>query len=280
MASVNSPIRTFIKPILFKLLGNRGYKYTQYLAKVKDIKNRLVEEAEMELLPELVKEGDQVLDIGANYAYFSERLSGLVGKTGKVYAFEPIPFTYDVCKKVLQHFNCSNVELYKLGVGEKNEKVTFHIPQVDFGAISAGQAHIGNRNNDQGTPNDLYTFKKHQEVDCEIVSIDHFLLNKLSGVSFIKMDIEGAEYFALKGMKDTLQKFRPVILIEIVPFFLEGFNVDLSEFRNFIEKELGYKIYRYNKETKKLALVGEVFDESNHLLIPDEKTSIFQTKFI
>jgi FkbM family methyltransferase len=278
MASVNSPIRTFIKPILFKLLGNRGYKYTQYLAKVKDIKNRLVEEAEMELLPDFVKEGDQVFDIGANYAYFSERLSGLVGKSGKVYAFEPIPFTYDVCKKVLNHFNCTNVELYKLGVGEKNEKVIFHIPQVDFGAISAGQAHIGNRNNNQGTPNELYTFKQHQEVECEIVSIDQLLLKKLSGVTFVKMDIEGAEYFALKGMKETLQKFRPVILIEIVPFFLEGFNVNLKDFRTLIENELAYTIYKYDKNTKKLAMIGDVLDESNHILIPKEKTSTYQTK--
>src|SRR3981081_3931150 len=97
MASVNSPIRKFLKPILFKLLGKKGYKWAQFYGKKKDIVNRLVEEIEMELLPQLVKKDDEVLDIGANYAYYTERLSRLV-PLGKVYAFEPIPFTYEVAE--------------------------------------------------------------------------------------------------------------------------------------------------------------------------------------
>ena len=92
MASVKSPIRSFVKPLFFKLLGKRGYFRMQVYAKAKDIRERLVEEKEMALLPKLVAKGDDVLDVGANFAYYSERLSGLVGKEGNVLAFEPIPF--------------------------------------------------------------------------------------------------------------------------------------------------------------------------------------------
>ena len=54
MASVNSKIRTIIKPILFKLLGERIYLYAQLFGKLRDIKYKLVEEREMELLPKII----------------------------------------------------------------------------------------------------------------------------------------------------------------------------------------------------------------------------------
>ena len=116
MASVNSPFRTFVKPLLFKLLGKKGYTYAQYYGKLKDIKERLVEEKEMTLLPLIVKNGDTAIDIGANYAYYTDRLSKLVGKSGKVFSFEPIPFTYEVCKMLVKKLQLSNVELFNLGV--------------------------------------------------------------------------------------------------------------------------------------------------------------------
>ncbi|MEI9806548.1 MAG: FkbM family methyltransferase [Bacteroidota bacterium] len=53
-----------------------------------------------------------------------------------------------------------------------------------------------------------------RSFDCEVVDIDSFLLPKLKKLTFVKIDIEGAEYFALKGMEKTLQQFKPVILIE------------------------------------------------------------------
>src|SRR6185295_19469917 len=120
MASVQSPIRNFLKPILFKILGKKGYKLAQYYGKKRDIEKRLVEEIEMELLPQLVHKNDEVLDIGANFAYYTERLSRLAPE-GKVYAFEPIPFTYSVAVMLVKKFGLKNVELYDKGVGQKTE---------------------------------------------------------------------------------------------------------------------------------------------------------------
>lgn len=271
MASVKSPIRTIVKPILFRLLGKKGYKWAQFYAKKKDIENRLVEEIEMELLPKLVQKDNEVLDIGANYAYYTERLSRLVPE-GHVYAFEPIPFTYDVAAMLVKAFRLKNVSLYKKGVGQKTETLRFSVPKQGAGSISAGQAHMADRNNELIKGTDYYITDKNEQFDCEVVDIDTFLLSRLKKLTFVKIDIEGAEYFALKGMEKTLQQFRPVILIEIVPVFLKSFGIELSFFQQYMEQTLGYRIFEYNESTAKLyATAGAITKDRNYILVHESK---------
>jgi FkbM family methyltransferase len=272
MASVKSPIRTIVKPILFKLLGKRGYRWAQYYAKKRDIDNRLVEEEEMALLPLLVSRGDEVLDIGANYAYYTERLSRLVPE-GHVYAFEPIPFTYEVAGMLVKKYDLKNVSLYRKGVGEKTETLKFSVPKQGFGSISAGQAHMANRNDDIIKGSEYYLSAGKAQFDCEVVDIDSFLLPGLKKLSFVKMDIEGAEYFALKGMERTLDRFRPVILIEIVPPFLHAFGIELAFFQQYIEQTLGYRIFEYNKSSGQLVEAGSVQKPANYILVHESKLS-------
>ncbi|WP_462252908.1 FkbM family methyltransferase [Ferruginibacter sp.] len=275
MSSINSPIRNFVKPILFKLLGKNGYKYFQYIGKKKDIKNRLIDEIEMEFLPSILKPADESLDIGANYAYYTERLSKL-SPLGKVYAFEPIPFTYDVASMIVKDLKLTNVLLYKKGVGERTETMRFSVPKLDFGSISAGQAHMKGRNNDMVKGSEYYVSEKTEEFDCEVIDIDSFLSGSLTNLSFVKIDIEGAELFALKGMKNTLRKFKPVILIEIVPLFLKSFNIAISDFQNYIKNDLGYNIYMYNSNSKKLELLNsEIIKDRNYILIHKDKVNQF-----
>ena len=276
MASVKSPLRTIIKPILFKLLGKKGYKWAQFYGKRKDIKEKLVEEKEMELLPELINKDAEVLDIGANYAYYTERLSRLV-PDGYVYAFEPIPFTFEVAQMLVKNFKLGNVDLYHKGVGQKTETLKFSVPKLSFGSISAGQAHVASRNDDLIKGTDYFISDQNEEFDCEVVDIDSFLLPRLKNLSFIKIDIEGAEYFALKGMEKTLAQFTPIILIEIVPVFLKSFQIDITFFQEYIETKLGYKVFEYDFVQKNLKLTtGTITKDRNYILIHTSKTSLYK----
>ena len=266
MASVNSPIRTILKPLLFKILGNRFYKYAQVYGKIRDIKYRLVEEDEIELLKYFVKSGDEVLDVGSNYAYYTERLSQIVADKGKVYAFEPIPFTHEVCRIIIKKLSLKNVLLFKKGVSDKNETVEFTVPKLSFGGISAGQAHISGRKNNLEERDRFYSFDSEEKVKCETVRLDDLLSDKLKTLSFVKIDIEGAEYYALNGMKKIAEKFKPVILIEIQPYFLKGFGLTNEMILNII-KEAGYDIYYYKKDQKKLFILDKELWDSNYILI-------------
>lgn len=268
MASVHSPVRNFLKPILFKLFGKSLYPWFQFKAKVRDIDLKLVEEKEMELLPKLLSSKDQAIDIGANYAYYTHRLAKVCAK---VYAFEPVPFTHKVCSMVIKHYKFKNVELFKQGVGEKNEWHKFAVPITDFGAISAGQAHFGERNDDMEGKEIHARFTKNEMIDCEVIALDS-MLEKFSNLRFIKIDIEGAEFFALKGMRKTIEKFKPVILMEINPFFLKGFNLEEKELEYLIA-EMGYVTFVYDDAIKQVKEWQGNYIENNYLLFHKENIS-------
>lgn len=267
MASVNSPVRKFVKPILYKLLGEKGYSFFQYLGKVKDIEGRLVEEDELALLPEILKETDEVIDIGANYAYITHRLANICTK-GIVYAFEPIPFTFNVCQRIIKKYGFKNVKLYQKGVGQKNEQMKFSVPLINFGGISAGQAHMDGRNNELKGKKDYYKFDKAKTFSCDVVTIDSFLPN-IKNLAFVKIDIEGAELFALEGMRKTIGIWNPIIMLEITPFFLEGFGIKEQAIRDFF-KPLNYHFYTYEKEIGKLVSYSfDSFEDRNYLMLHD-----------
>ncbi len=271
MASVHSPIRSFLKPILFKLFGKSLYPWFQYKAKVRDIDLKLVEEKEMELLPFFLSKEDEAIDIGANYAYYTVRLARLCKK---VYAFEPIPFTYKVCDMLVKHYKLKNTILYNKGVGDKNEWHKFTIPVTDFGAISAGQAHFGERDDNLEGREKHVKFTKNQVVDCEVIALDS-LINNFTNIKFIKIDIEGAEYFALKGMRGIIEKFKPVVLIEINPFFLKGFNISEQQIKDLITN-LEYQLFIYDAHSKKLKQWQKPFEENNYILIHKNELKDFQ----
>ena len=271
MASVNSPLRTALKPLLFKLFGKTAYAKFQFYAKVKDIDNKLVEEKEMELLPYFLSKDSESIDIGANYAYYTVAMGQ---QSKKVYAYEPIPFTHKVCGMLIKHYKLANVQLFLQGVGEFNETKTFNVPVVEFGGISAGQAHMAERNNELEGKEQHYQFEKNEAYQCQVVSLDTAITDA-TNISFVKMDIEGAEYFALKGMQQLIQKHKPVILIEINPFFLDGFGIKEQDLRDFIAAA-GYKTFVYNQSSKKLELFTDAYFESNYVLIHTDKTDHFK----
>ena len=275
MASVQSSVRRMLKPLLFRLLGRRGYFHMQVYAKAKDIRERLVEEKEMALLPRLIDEGDHVLDIGANFAYYSTRLSALVGGAGKVTAFEPIPFTHDVCFALLKKLGATNVALFQKGVGARDDQVEFSVPLQDFGAMSAGQAHMAERNNELEGKENYYSFNRATEFTCHVVALDDFLTLDERPLSFVKIDIEGAEFYALQGMRGLLEEHRPVVLIEIQPFFLEGFGIEESALVKLID-QLGYDLYLYHQGSGKLRPHPDALIDSNYLMIHRDRIAEFE----
>lgn len=270
MASVRSPFRNFVKPLIMRCLGPSAYRWFLLRGKIRDIDHRLVEEAEMDLLPKLVGRGDHVLDIGANFAYYSVRLAELCPE-GRVIAFEPIPSTFDICRRIIASYGLKNVELHQKGVGAKTEVRRFEVPLQKLGTHSAGQAHMQGRDNSLEGRERYHPFEKHDSFDCEIVDLDSFLEANRK-ISFIKIDIEGAEYFALQGMKKLLERDCPHLLMEVCPYFLKGFGIDESALETLLATAK-YTGFQYDRAEGALREARRPYSDGNYVFIHTSKLS-------
>ena len=92
----------------------------------------------------------------------------------------------------------------------------------------------------------------------------------------MKIDIEGAEYFALQGMVKTIEKFKPVILVEIQPFFLKGMGVEESDLIKLLTEQLGYEVFALKKGEEKLNKVNGALWDDNYILIHSHAVGSFQ----
>jgi len=254
--------REIIKKIVYTFFGKKNYQKAYIKGKIKDIKNGVLDEKESTFLSHFINDYSTVLDIGANYGHYSVDMSKLCSK-GKIYSFEPVPFTFQVLSKILNHFNLNDIELFNSAVSNQKGSVKMTVPVLDFGAPNTGVAYIGDN-----------TSEKYLTVDVETLKIDDL---KIEGkLDFIKIDIEGHEPSAFIGMKATLKKHKPVILIEFSFSCLRRAGLNPNEFSDEIKNNYGYTFT--NIHGKNLQVVKDQYpSDGYYFLIPNEKLDDFKT---
>ena len=212
------------KPIF--ILATFLYKYFPFLYKQLYFKFKANQDAyEIELMKRFIKKGDILLDIGANIGFYTTVFSKLAGRYGKVYCFEPDPGNSNFLRSNTKKFQ--NVTLIPKAVSEKKGTLTFYT------------SHRLNVDHRSYKPE-----KFNNSFEVESISIDEFINGKFD-VNFIKMDIQGAEYGALKGMVNTLRKNDAILLMEIWPYGLKLAGSSVEEVVSYINK-LKYKVYSLN----------------------------------
>jgi len=137
---------------------------------------------------------DILLDCGACWGDSTIAFADMVGENGKVFAFEFVPENLDIFSKNLElNKQINNITIVKRAVHSKSDE------DVHYSSSSSSTTL-----NDNGA----------QSV--KTMSIDDLVANEsLSKVDYIKMDIEGSEYSALIGAKETIKKFKPKLAISI-----------------------------------------------------------------
>lgn len=154
-----------------------------------------------------------VLNLGTSFRFIQKcRENGV--KKACVIAFEPDRLSYARCKKMLKEYESENIELYNLGLWSSETTLTFD---------ERGNGSSNLTENDKGVP-------------VQVVPLDGCVNKK---VTFIKMDIEGAELEALKGSRETIRKYRPKLAICIYHK-----REDLTQIPLFI-KELASEYHFY-----------------------------------
>ncbi|PKP57304.1 MAG: hypothetical protein CVT88_09110 [Candidatus Altiarchaeales archaeon HGW-Altiarchaeales-1] len=182
------------------------------------------ENAETELFESQINEGDVVIDIGANVGYYTLIATKLVGKNGKVYAFEPDPTNFSFLKRSVEINNYGNVICEQKAVSNENGKLKLFLHKFQTGAYTI----VGGGNN---------------YVEVETVKLDDYFENKNFKVDLIKMDIEGAEGLALEGIKKILDEDKDIkIFSEFVPKALEKSEINGENYLNMLTNS-GFSIY-------------------------------------
>src|SRR6185436_8309661 len=94
----NSAFRRVTKKVLHGFLGDSSYKNFQAISKATDIRNGSW--SELDLIPFAVQPGEAALDLGANFGLYGYHLAKVLGRAGRIYAFEPVPFTFETLRLV------------------------------------------------------------------------------------------------------------------------------------------------------------------------------------
>jgi FkbM family methyltransferase len=166
---------------------------------------------------------DVVLDVGGCWGDTALFFANKIGKNGKVYSFEFIP---------------NNISIF-----EKNINLNPHLKDQIVLISSPVSNKSGNKifykDNGPGSQVKLEPFVGSTGT-ATTISIDDFVeQNNLSKVDFIKMDIEGAEPFALNGAINTIKKFKPKLAIAIYHSMSDFVEIP----KWIVDLNLGYKLY-------------------------------------
>jgi FkbM family methyltransferase len=209
-----------------------------YIDPVSNFGIRLLHEGEYEpqttdLIIDNLNEGDTFIDLGGNEGYYSILASDKVGKRGKVFCIEPQSRLWDVISKNINKNECYNVCILPYAVAEKREEISITLsPSINTGSSSiVKQARR--------------KFWKRERINCATLD-ELFPSDGYSKIELLKIDIEGFEFFALKGAIDLLKRkaFKNII-VEFHPSQLKALGQSADEIYAFLDK------YGYTASQKK-----------------------------
>jgi FkbM family methyltransferase len=216
-----------------KLYNHGDIALKLYSAQPLTLINRGFEYKTLNIIKSSIKNGDVVLDIGANIGIYSVVLSRLIGSTGKVYAFEPDPITAEFLKKNLELNNCNNVTVIQAALSDENSKIILRKPEGGGDAFNYISKNIENA--------------KSKENIIDSIRLDDFIQeNNISKIDFIKIDVEGAELLSFRGAFKLLSEIKPIIITECYEPYLQRFGhkiIDLVMYLN----QFGYDFTNYDE---------------------------------
>lgn len=204
---------------------HEGIDFAMYLG--------MYEKTTVKTYNKLILPGDTVLDIGANIGAHTLFFARTVGAQGRVIAFEPTAYAY---RKLIKNISLNS----DLEPQIRAEQVMLS----DQSHSSPGPAIYSSWSlcNTKASRHPKHLGQKMDTTGATAERLDDRITQLgLRRIDFIKIDVDGNECAVFEGGKQTLQKFRPKILMEIMPYGLEEAGHSLRELLAIL-KSAGYKM--------------------------------------
>ena len=209
-------------------------------------------EQEVALWRKLIKEGDSVVDIGANIGALTVPLATLVGESGHVFALEPQPENYVLLK--LNTASHDNIIADPVALGARDGTIKVRplsaLPHTNYGGVQ-----LGGSDADEDVP--LMTLDTYYAADR---------------IAFIKLDVEGMEVEVLRGGQQTINKSRPILYVENDDYFEKS-----EEMLQMLHGSMNYRVYEHKPwvwsadNFRNAPLSDNVFVSNNVLCVPVER---------
>jgi FkbM family methyltransferase len=166
-----------------------------------------------------IQDGDVVLDIGVNHGTHLFQLAEAVGPTGRVVGIEPVPAHLASIRHSTDTYYphlTSRIEIRPFAVGRTAGSAEFFVSKINDGGLSGLRFR------------EVLSDTEVEKIQVEVKTIDE-LIEDLSAVHFVKIDVEGGEFDALAGAPRLLAQ-RPVIVFEFDETAPASFNYRPQEF--------------------------------------------------
>ena len=195
----------------------------------KIVKTRCWEPETTQVFRELVKPGMTIVDVGANIGYFTLLSASLAGPTGQVHAFEPYPGYQERLKQNLAVNDLANVQLVPFALSDKVEKHEL------YKGLASARMH-------KWTHTDPVFNQIHDVVVVRCLPLDEYANRYLNRIDVVKIDVDGYEMNVLRGGRESLKKYKPVVIIELFEEALVDAGSSVRQLLDFFE-ELDYVPY-------------------------------------
>lgn len=181
-------------------------------------------EPELAYLEKILSPGKVFIDVGANFGVYTLVASKLVGKSGRVLAFEPTAQSFEILRQNIELNHFSNVRTYQVALAQEGSKAWLYY----------GWDPVGN-----SLGKDPLHGNEGEEVQTE--ALDKLVEeNGIDHVDVIKIDVEGAEELVLRGAVRCLTTQRPIVIFEFNPGCAARLGLSAWGARDLLES-LGYE---------------------------------------
>jgi len=206
----------------------------------KMITGQVFDSAIVDIAKQYISPGSSVIDAGANLGQMTMIFSSLTGSSGVVYSIEADDYLTHVTQESLKINNIHNVVQVCHAVHEFDDKALY-FPVQDFKTYHCYGA---------------YGIDPHSQSGRQVKTKTIDSLNISVPVSFMKVDVQGSDLFAMRGAVRTIQKYRFPIIFEYEEDLQETFSTTFQDYVDFVSSIK----YRFLK----------TIDRINYLIVPQE----------
>ena len=207
--------------------------------------HRGYESFEVSLIEEATKQSMTFVDVGACIGYHTLIGSRCVGDSGSVVALEPAPSNYSLLMRNIRANGIPNVHAVNAAAMDYQGTIELYLSRRNFGDHRVYDAKDEQKFNEGG---------RRERISVPCVRVDDVLMDYGLEADVIKIDVQGAEMTAFKGMEKALTNPEVILFCEFWPYGLRKFGSSPSEMLDFLDS-LGFAVYEIFEKQRCVELV-------------------------